>query len=221
MRDGWILVTGGAGYVGSHVALSLLDHGWPVVVLDNLVTGVRRLVPGDARFVHGDAGDAELLGSLLRRPGCLAVLHFAGSTVVPDSLADPLGYYRNNTAVSRTLIAACVDAGVHAFIFSSTAAVYGNPATLPVAEDAPPRPVSPYGTSKLWTETMLHDAGVATGLRHVALRYFNVAGADPWGRSGQSTPQATHLVKVACEVAAGRRDAITIHGDDYDTPDGT
>jgi UDP-glucose 4-epimerase len=221
MEKRTILVTGGAGYIGSHVALDLLDHGWPVVVLDNLSSGDRRLVPAAARFVYGDAGNVELVSGLLRRHGCAAVLHFAGSTVVPESVTDPLAYYLNNTAVSRALIAACVSSGVHRFIFSSTAAVYGNPDQLPVDEDAPARPLSPYGTSKLFTELMLRDVAAATPVRYVALRYFNVAGADPEGRSGQSTPNATHLIKVACEVATGRREVMTIFGDDYDTPDGT
>ncbi|TAN56486.1 MAG: UDP-glucose 4-epimerase GalE [Magnetospirillum sp.] len=221
MEKGCVLVTGGAGYIGSHVALELLDHGWRVVILDNLTTGDRRLVPAGANFVNGDAGDFELVTGLLRRHNCGAVLHFAGSTVVPESVGDPLAYYRNNTVVSRTLIAACVAAGVFRFIFSSTAAVYGDPDRLPVREVDPTRPLSPYGNSKLCTEMVLRDVDAATPLRYVALRYFNVAGADPEGRSGQSTPQATHLVKVACEVATGRREAITIHGVDYDTPDGT
>ncbi|MBI5164915.1 MAG: UDP-glucose 4-epimerase GalE [Magnetospirillum sp.] len=221
MAKGCVLVTGGAGYVGSHVAWELLDHGWRVVVLDTLATGLRRLVPEAARFVHGDAGDIELVIRLLRHHHCAAVLHFAGSTVVPDSLADPLGYYRNTSMVSRALIAACLDAEVPRLVFSSTAAVYGNPDHLPVSEDAATRPLSPYGTSKLFTELMLADVGRASALKSAVLRYFNVAGADAKGRSGQSTPQATHLIKIACEVAAGKRAAITVYGDDYDTPDGT
>jgi UDP-glucose 4-epimerase len=221
MAKASVLVTGGAGYIGSHTVLELMERGWDVVVLDNLATGLRPAVPVAAEFVHGDAGDGELVGRLLRRHGCRAVLHFAGSTVVPDSLRDPLGYYHNNTMVSRALLAACVNAGVERFIFSSTAAIYGDPPHLPVAEDCPPRPTTPYGMSKLMTECILKDVAAATGLRYVALRYFNVAGADAALRTGQSTPRATHLIKVACEVATGQRDHMQVFGADYDTPDGT
>ena len=221
MSNGCVLVTGGAGYIGSHVALALLDAGWSVVVVDNLATGLRTLIPAKARFVYGDAGNVELMSGLLQKYRCDAVLHFAGSTVVPDSVADPLAYYHNNTAVSRALIAACVTAQVRRLVFSSTAAVYGNPARLPVDEAEPPRPITPHGTSTLMTEMMLRDVAAVAPFRYVALRYFNVAGADPLRRSGQSTPDATHLVKVVCEVAAGKRDGITVFGADYDTPDGT
>lgn len=221
MAKGCILVTGGAGYIGSHVALDLLDHGWDVVVADNLTTGVRALVPGQAEFLETDVGDIAVMTEALTRFRVSAVMHFAGSTVVPESVLDPLKYYRNNTAVSRSLMEACVTAGIDKFIFSSTAAVYGNPQHLPVDETAAPDPITPYGTSKLMTELMLRDLGLATPMRHVALRYFNVAGADPQGRSGQSTPNATHLIKVACETSCGKRPSMTLFGDDYDTADGT
>ncbi len=221
MLENTVLVTGGAGYIGSHVCLSLLDAGWGVVVVDDLSTGNRDLVPDGAVFIEGDIGDRETAAGALADHRCRAVMHFAGSTIVPESVAEPLKYYRNNTCASRTLLDACVAAGVEGFIFSSTAAVYGNPETLPVDEDAELRPITPYGTSKLMTEWMLRDVSAATSMRTVALRYFNVAGADPGGRSGQSTPNATHLIKVACETACGKRDTMTIFGDDYDTPDGT
>ena len=221
MSEKSVLVTGGAGYIGSHTALALIDAGWDVVIIDTLVTGRRELVPAEARFVHGDAGDIENVMRLLLEMQCRYVLHFAGSIVVPESVVDPLKYYRNNTGVSRNLLAACVQAGVEGFIFSSTAAVYGNPDVLPVTEDAPLMPLAPYGTSKLMTEMMLRDVAATGSLRYVALRYFNVAGADPQGRTGQATPDATHLIKVACETACGKRDALTIFGDDYNTPDGT
>ena len=216
-----VLVTGGAGYIGSHMALALTDRGEDTVVLDNLATGVRANIPARARFIEGDAGDADLVARTLRDHRIDAIAHFAGSIVVPDSVADPLGYYRNNTVHSHTLIAQAVKAGVPHFIFSSTAAVYGVPATNPVGEDAPLAPISPYGASKLMTEWMLRDTAAAHGLSCVALRYFNVAGADPQGRSGQSTPRATHLVKVACEVATGKRSSMQVFGRDYPTPDGT
>ena len=218
---GTVLVTGGAGYIGSHTALSLLEAGWRVVVIDNLTTGRRELVPAGAAFHEADVGDGDHTAKVLRDHGCTAVLHFAGSTVVPESVTEPLKYYGNNTCVSRTLLEASVAAGVDRFVFSSTAAVYGNPDTLPGSEEAPLRPITPYGTSKMMTERMLTDVAAATGLKTVALRYFNVAGADPDGRSGQSTPRATHLIKVACEAACGKRDGMTVFGDDYDTPDGT
>jgi len=216
-----ILVTGGAGYIGSHMVLALADAGERVVVLDNLSTGFAWAVDPRAILVEGDTGDDALLARLLEEHTVEAIIHFAGSIVVPDSVADPLGYYLNNTVKSRTLIAAAVSAGVPNFIFSSTAAVYGNPAVTPVPEDADLKPMSPYGSSKLMTEIMLADTARAHPLRYVALRYFNVAGADPAGRSGQSTPRATHLIKVACETALGKRSHMDVFGTDYPTPDGT
>jgi UDP-glucose 4-epimerase len=216
-----VLVTGGAGFIGSHMVLELLDAGEHVVVLDNLSTGFRWAVPDQAEFVEGDVGDHALVRRLLSGHGIDAVIHFAGSVVVPESVADPLGYYLNNTCKSRTLIAAAVEAKIPHFIFSSTAAVYGMPKENPVAEDALLLPMSPYGTSKLMTELMLRDTAKATALRYVALRYFNVAGADPRGRSGQSTAHATHLIKVACETVVGERPYLEVFGTDYPTPDGT
>ncbi len=216
-----VLVTGGAGFIGSHMVLSLLDAGEPVVVLDNLSTGFRWAVPSSATLVVGDVGDQDLVRTVIRKYAITAIIHFAGSIVVPESVADPLGYYNNNTVKSRALMEAAVATGVKHFIFSSTAAVYGNPAENPVSEAAVPAPMSPYGWSKLMTEVMLADAARAHDLRYVALRYFNVAGADPKGRSGQSTPRATHLIKVACETALGRRSHIEVFGTDYPTADGT
>jgi UDP-glucose 4-epimerase len=216
-----ILVTGGAGYIGSHMVLELLDAGEQVVVLDNLSTGFRTAVAKPAHLIVGDAGDESLARLVLGRHKIEAIIHFAGSIVVPDSVADPLGYYHNNTVKSRALIAAAVEAGVKSFIFSSTAAVYGNPQQIPVPESAPLAPLSPYGSSKMMTEIMLADAAKAHDLRYVALRYFNVAGADPQGRSGQSTRNATHLIKVACEAALGKRERMQVFGTDYPTPDGT
>jgi UDP-glucose 4-epimerase len=216
-----ILVTGGAGYIGSHMAYALCDRGEDVVVLDDLSTGRRAAVPAAARFVEGSTGDEALLASLIPAEGIESIVHFAASIVVPESVAYPLAYYRNNTANSRTLIAAAVDGGVRHFVFSSTAAVYGEPERVPVAEPEPASPQSPYGWSKLMTEIMLRDAGRAHGLGHVVLRYFNVAGADPAGRTGQSTPEATHLIKVAVQTALGLRPKMTVFGTDYPTPDGT
>ena len=216
-----ILVTGGAGYIGSHMVLALTDMGEDVVVLDNLSTGYWWAVSPKAKLVEGDIGDEALLDRLMAEQRFDAVVHFAGSIVVPDSVSDPLGYYLNNTVKSRMLMACAVKAGIARFIFSSTAAVYGNPLTQPVFEDAIPAPISPYGSSKLMTEWMLRDAHVAHGLQYIALRYFNVAGGDPRGRVGQSTPNATHLLKVACQTALGQRGHLEVFGTDYPTPDGT
>jgi UDP-glucose 4-epimerase len=216
-----VLVTGGAGYIGSHMVWQLLDSGEDVVVLDNLSTGFAWAVPPEARLVTGDIGDEDLVGRLIAEHKVDAIIHFAGSIIVPESVADPLKYYFNNTAKSRALIASAVKGGVRNFIFSSTAAVYGTPKETPVPENAFLMPESPYGRSKLMTETMLADTAAAHDLRYAALRYFNVAGADPKGRTGQSTKGATLLIKVASETAYGKRDAMTVHGTDYPTPDGT
>jgi UDP-glucose 4-epimerase len=216
-----VLVTGGAGYIGSHMVYALLEAGERVVVLDNLSTGFDWAVAKGAPLVVGATGDQAGVAALIAEHQVDAIIHFAASIVVPDSVADPLGYYRNNTVNSHALIETAVRSGVRHFIFSSTAAVYGNPARVPVREDDATAPMSPYGSSKLMTETMLRDAGAAHGLRHLILRYFNVAGADPQGRTGQSTKGATHLIKVAVETALGRRDKIDVFGTDYPTPDGT
>jgi len=216
-----ILVTGGAGYIGSHMVHALVDNGEPPVVLDNLSTGFRFLIPSAVTFISGSTGDRELLAKLLLQHRVTEIIHFAASVVVPESVRDPLAYYRNNTMNTCTLLDAAIEAGVKHFIFSSTAAVYGNGGDAPVRETAPTPPISPYGSSKLMSEIMLHDVGRAHGLRFVVLRYFNVAGADPRLRTGQSTPQATHLIKVACETALGRRPKLDVYGTDYPTPDGT
>ena len=219
--SGSVLVTGGAGYIGSHAVLALLDAGRRVVVVDNLVTGFAWAVDPRARFVQGAIENAALMGALLREEGVTAILHFAGSVVVPESVSDPLKYYRNNTAASRSLIESAVAAGVRHFIFSSTAATYGIPDRVPVAEDMPTVPINPYGMSKLMTEIMLKDVAAAHPLNYCALRYFNVAGADPAGRTGQSTAGATHLIKVAVEAALGKRESVAVFGTDFATPDGT
>jgi UDP-glucose 4-epimerase len=216
-----VLVTGGAGYIGSHAVLALRDAGWPVAVIDNLVTGFRFAVPEGVPFYQGDIEDAELLARIFAEQGTRAVMHFAGSIVVPESVENPLKYYHNNTAKSRALIEAAVSAGVPHFIFSSTAATYGIPEVSPVTEDTPQRPINPYGWSKLMTERMLADTAFAHSMNYGALRYFNVAGADPQARSGQSTAGATHLIKVAVEAALGKRGHVSVFGTDYDTPDGT
>ncbi len=216
-----VLVTGGAGYIGSHMVLELLEAGEQVVVLDNLTTGFRWAVPQEVDLIVGNAGDSELVEKIVAQHNVDAIIHFAGSIIVPESVTDPLGYYDNNTAQSRSLMQAAVAAGVKHFIFSSTAAVYGNPAQNPVSETAALAPMSPYGSSKLMTEIMLADTARAHDFSFVALRYFNVAGADPEGRTGQSTPRATHLIKVACETALGLRSHMEVFGTDYDTEDGT
>jgi UDP-glucose 4-epimerase len=216
-----ILVTGGGGYIGSHMVHALVDAGEPVVVVDNLTTGFRSALPESATLVVGDVGDQALLTSVIKTNAITEIIHFAASIVVPDSVRDPLGYYRNNTINTRALLEVAVATGVQRFIFSSTAAVYGNPQRVPVGEDAPVVPMSPYGNSKLMSEIMLKDAAAAHGLNYVILRYFNVAGADPRLRTGQATIGATHLIKVVVETALGLRPQIDVFGTDYDTPDGT
>lgn len=216
-----ILVTGGAGYIGSHMVLNLADAGEDVIVLDNLITGFDWAIDGRARFEQGNAGDMDFVVGLIEKYGITEIIHFAGSIVVPESVTNPLKYYANNTATSRNLIEAAVKGGVKHFIFSSTAAVYGMTGLAPVVEDTPLNPMSPYGRSKLMTEWMLADVAAAHPLTFGVLRYFNVAGADPQKRSGQSTPLATHLIKVACQTALGQREKMDIFGTDYETPDGT
>lgn len=216
-----VLVTGGAGYIGSHAVLALKDAGWPVTVIDNLVTGFRFAVPEGVALYEGDIEDSALLARIFAEQGIQAIMHFAGSVVVPESVENPLKYYHNNTAKSRSLIEAAVKAGVPHFIFSSTAATYGIPEVSPVQEDSPKLPINPYGMSKLMTEIMLGDVSRAHPLNFCALRYFNVAGADPQARTGQSTAGATHLIKVAVEAALGKRSHVSVFGTDFDTPDGT
>jgi UDP-glucose 4-epimerase len=216
-----VLVTGGAGYIGSHMVLALMEAGESVVVIDNLSTGFSSALPEGVPLYIGDAGDENLMEGVIANHGVDAIIHFAGSVVVPDSMRDPLGYYRNNTLVTRNLLAAAVRSGVRRLIFSSTAAVYGNPDQVPVTEDAPTRPLSPYGASKLMSEIMMHDAAAAHDFRFVVLRYFNVAGADPLARIGLATIGATHLLKIAVEAATGQRAKIDVYGTDYPTPDGS
>jgi UDP-glucose 4-epimerase len=216
-----VLVTGGAGYIGSHAVLALRDAGWSVAVIDNLVTGFRWAVPADVPFYEGDIEDSALVAKIVEEESIGAIMHFAGSVVVPESVENPLKYYHNNSAKSRSLIDAAVSAGVPHFIFSSTAATYGVPEVSAVSEDTPQIPINPYGMSKLMTEHMLRDVSAAHDFNFCALRYFNVAGADPEGRTGQSTAGATHLIKVAVEAALGKRDSVAVFGTDYDTPDGT
>ena len=216
-----VLVTGGAGYIGSHAVLALRDAGWDVVVIDNLVTGFDWAVPDGVPLVVGNVADRALVAETIAAHGIGAVMHFAGSVVVPESVVDPLKYYRNNTVATQALLESVVAAGVQHFIFSSTAATYGIPDVVPVREDSPQRPINPYGLSKLMTEGMLADVAAAHPMNYCALRYFNVAGADPKGRSGQSTAGATHLIKVAVEAATGKRDSVSVFGTDFDTPDGT
>lgn len=216
-----VLVTGGAGYIGSHAVLALADAGWPVAVIDNLVTGFRFAVPEGVPFYEGDVADDDLVQRIFAEQGTRAVMHFAGSVVVPESVEDPLKYYDNNTVRTRALLASVVAAGVPHVIFSSTAATYGIPDVSPVTEDTPQVPINPYGMSKLMTERMLADVANAHPMNFCALRYFNVAGADPQGRTGQSTAGATHLIKVAVEAALDKRGGVSVFGTDFDTPDGT
>lgn len=216
-----VLVTGGAGYIGSHMVLALQDAGQKAVVLDDLSTGFDWLLPPEVKLVLGDVADEALVAQTIRENGCDALAHFAARIVVPDSVADPLGYYLANTVKTRALIETAVKAGVKHVIFSSTAAVYGEPATVPVPEDLETSPINPYGRSKLMSEWMIQDAAKAHGFTYVILRYFNVAGADPRGRSGQSTPNATHLIKVATQAALGQRSHLDVYGTDYPTPDGS
>ena len=216
-----VLVTGGAGYIGSHAVLALKDAGWQVAVIDNLTTGFRFAVPDDVPLYEGDIEDGELLARIFAEQGTGAIMHFAGSIVVPESVENPLKYYHNNTVKSRALIEAAVKAGIPHFIFSSTAATYGMPEVSPVTEDSPKVPINAYGLSKLMTEQMLSDTSFAHAMNYCVLRYFNVAGADPRARTGQSTAGATHLIKVALEAALGKRDSVAVFGTDYDTPDGT
>ena len=216
-----VLVTGGAGYIGSHAVLALADAGWPVAVIDNLSTGFRWAVPDSVPLHIGDIEDAGLLARIIEGQGIGAVMHFAGSVVVPESVADPLKYYHNNTAKTRVLLEAAVKGGVRHFIFSSTAATYGIPPVSPVGEDCPQVPINPYGMSKLMSEHMLADVARAHAINCGVLRYFNVAGADPQGRAGQSSAGATHLIKVAVEAALGKRGHVDVFGSDFATPDGT
>ena len=216
-----VLVTGGAGYIGSHTVLALAEAGQDVVVIDNLSTGFSSSLPEGIPLFIGDVADENLVEGVIAAHNVDSIIHFAGSVVVPDSVRDPLAYYRNNTMTTRSLLNAAVKCNINRFIFSSTAAVYGNPDQTPVAESAPTRPLSPYGSSKLMTEIMLHDVAAAHGLRYVVLRYFNVAGADPQARIGLSTAGATHLLKIAVEAATGQRAKVDVFGTDYPTQDGS
>jgi UDP-glucose 4-epimerase len=216
-----VLVTGGAGYIGSHAMLALKDAGWSVAVIDDLSNGVRHAVPEDVPFYEGNIADRALVERIFAEQGTQAIMHFAGSIVVPESVEKPLFYYGNNTVATHALIGAAVDAGIKHILFSSTAAVYGAPEKVPVAEDDPKEPINPYGSSKLMTEWMLRDASAAHAFNYGALRYFNVAGADPQRRTGQQGKGSTHLIKVAVETAVGLRDHVAVYGSDYSTPDGT
>jgi len=216
-----VLVTGGAGYIGSHAVLALKDAGWRVAVIDDLSNGSRGVVPADVPFYQGSIAETVLLDSILDEQQIGAIIHFAGSIVVPESVEHPLKYYANNTLASYKLIHAAVDAGVKHILFSSTAAVYGAPERVPIVEDDPKLPINPYGASKLMTERMLEDASAAHPFNYGALRYFNVAGADPKGRAGQIGKGSTHLIKIACEAAVGKRPHVAVYGNDYPTPDGT
>ena len=221
MRDVPVLVTGGAGYIGSHAVLALTDAGWPVAVIDNLSTGTRSVVPDGVPFYEGDVADRALVERIFGEQGTQAIMHFAGSIVVPESVENPLDYYRNNTVASHALISAAVAKGVPHFVFSSTAAVYGAPDRVPIVESDPTAPINPYGASKLMTEWMLRDTAAAHPMNYAALRYFNVAGADPQRRSGQIGKGSTHLIKVAVEAAVGKRQHVDVFGTDYPTPDGS
>jgi UDP-glucose 4-epimerase len=221
MRKVPILVTGGAGYIGSHAVLALKDSGWPVAVIDDLSTGTREVIPEDVPFYQGNVADRALIDRIFKERQIEAIMHFAGSIVVPESIEQPLKYYANNTLASHALISAAVQAGVKHILFSSTAATYGIPQRVPIDEEDPQEPINPYGASKLMTERMLSDSSAAYGFNYGALRYFNVAGADPKGRTGQIGKGSTHLIKVACEAAVGKRDHIAVYGTDYPTPDGT
>jgi len=216
-----VLVTGGAGYIGSHAVLALLDAGWPVAVIDDLSNGTREAVPDGIPFYEGNIADRALVERIIREQKIQAIMHFAGSIVVPESVEKPLKYYANNTLASHALISAAVDAGVKHILFSSTAATYGEPVRVPIDEEDPKVPINPYGASKLMTERMLADAAAAHPFNYGALRYFNVAGADPQGRTGQRGKGATHLIKVAAEAAVGKRDHVAVYGTDYPTRDGT
>lgn len=216
-----VLVTGGAGYVGSHAVLALLDRGWPVAVIDNLVTGFRFAVPDGVAFYEGDIADKALLARIFAEQGTRAIMHFAGSTLVPESMENPLKYYDNNTGRSRVLIEAAVEAGIPHFLFSSTSTAYGIQDVSPLHEELQVRPINPYGWSKVMTEQVLADSALAHDFNYCVLRYFNVAGADPQARSGQSSIGATHLIKVAVEAALGKRDHVAVFGTDYPTDDGT
>ena len=216
-----VLVTGGAGYIGSHAVLALIEAGWPVAVIDDLSNGTREVVPGEVPFIEGSIGDRPLVDRVLAERKIGAILHFAGSIVVPESVEKPLEYYANNTLASHALISAALGAGIRHFVFSSTAAVYGEPERVPIEESDPTRPINPYGASKLMTERMLADTAAAHPLNYAALRYFNVAGADPEMRAGQVGKGSTHLIKVAVEAAVGSRDHVAVFGTDYSTPDGT
>ena len=221
MSNPAVLVTGGAGYIGSHAVLALKDAGWRVAVIDDLSNGDRSVVPESVKFFHGSIAERVLVDSIIDDLGIGAIMHFAGSIVVPESVEKPLDYYANNTVASHALMEAAVDGGIKHILFSSTAAVYGAPEIVPVVEEAAKLPINPYGASKLMTERMLEDASAAHPFNFGALRYFNVAGADPEGRSGQKGKGSTHLIKVAVEAALGKRDHVAVYGTDYPTPDGT
>jgi len=221
MSNPAVLVTGGAGYIGSHAVLALKDAGWRVAVIDDLSNGDRSVVPDGVKFFHGSIAERVLVDSIIDDLGIGAIMHFAGSIVVPESVERPLDYYANNTVASHALMEAAVDGGIRHILFSSTAAVYGAPEVVPIVEDAAKLPINPYGASKLMTERMLEDASAAHPFNFGAMRYFNVAGADPAGRSGQKGKGSTHLIKVAVEAAVGKRDHVAVYGADYPTPDGT